>query len=241
MSADLVLLAHPLTETVVLPVPPVAVAGIAASLVVIVASFGSVSSGRAGLALARTTGEPLSWAGIAGRTVAVLVVLAAVVVGRIGPADVTRNLAPVLVVAVGVALLGVVSLAVGPVWSRIDPFDGLARLLRAPDDTEPGAGGAVWPAVVPALGLVYYLFAYPPGLRPRTLALALGVYTLLTVAGCLALGRRRWLEQVEPIGLLYTWFGGAAPSQAHRMGSARRGGRAAGRRGGRLRVRAGAR
>jgi hypothetical protein len=205
VSLDLLLLAHPLTESVVLPVPPIAVAGIAGSLVVMAASFGRVREGEA-LPLQRTSGAALSTVEVVARSIAVLLLLAAVVAGRVGSTTIHRNLAPVLIIAVGIPLLAVLCVALGPLWARIDPFDGLARVLRAPDDEPPPA--SVWPAVLIGILLVGYVFAYPPGLRPRTLGLALGGYAVLTTAGCLALGRRQWLERGEPIGLLYTWFGG---------------------------------
>jgi hypothetical protein len=129
----------------------------------------------------------------------------AVLAARVGTTVPARNLAPVLLTAVAVPTLTVASLALGPVWRRIDPFDGLARLLRAPE----GAGeGHVWVAVGPAFAGVAYLTAYPAGLEPRVLGLVAGGYVLLTLAGCLALGRLSWLERREPIGLLLTWFGG---------------------------------
>lgn len=204
MGAGWLVLAHPLTEAVVLPIAPLAIAGLTACLVLAGASFG----GAAPAVVAgpeRTRAGSLPPADIAARAAAVALLLLAVVAGRIGTAAPSRNLAPILLVAAGLPLLVLASIALGQVWARLDPFDGMARLLRAPDT---GPERSVWPATVPALAGVLYLTIYPAGLQPATLALAVAGYALLTVAGCLALGRRRWLEEVEALGLLLTWFGG---------------------------------
>lgn len=222
LDAGPLVLAHPLTEAVILPIAPLAVAGLTACLVVAAASFGAVSPAPIP-ALRRTSAEPLSAAEIAVRTVAVALLALSVVAGRIGTTVPSRNIAPILLVAAGLPLVVLASVALGPVWARIDPLDALARLLRAPDAGDapdlPGVEDArtaeatprvrhVWPATVPALAGVMYLTVYPDGLRPQTLGAVVAAYALLTLAGCLALGRRRWLEQVEVVGLVLTWFGG---------------------------------
>jgi hypothetical protein len=144
------------------------------------------------------------------RSGAVSLLLLAVIAGRLGSSLQLRNIAPALVIGVAWPLLLLGSSLVGPVWRWVDPWDGLAR----PSDrgtTSDGAGGSesatrdVWPAVVPALLWVWYLSAFPGSLDPRSVGAAAAVYTLGTLAGCLAFGRRRWLSRVEVFGMLFGW------------------------------------
>jgi hypothetical protein len=99
----------------------------------------------------------------------------------------------------------------GPVWRWVDPWDSLARL----GDRWVGGGPAgeadnvtedVWPAVVPALLWVWYLSVFPGSLEPPSVGAAVAVYTLATVAGCLAFGRKVWLSRVEVFGLFFGWI-----------------------------------
>lgn len=132
-------------------------------------------------------------------------VLLAVVAGRTGVDDELENVAPALVVGVGWPALVLLALAGGPVWHRIDPWDTLARILRAGSRARPP--GHVWPAVVLAVPLLWFLSVHPTPLDPRGIGLVLGAYSTLTVAGCLLLGRRRWLASGEPVGLFLTGVG----------------------------------
>jgi hypothetical protein len=92
----------------------------------------------------------------------------------------------------------------------VDPWDALARVAgrRASGgqaDETVSATEDVWPAVIPALLWVWYLSVFPESLDPRSVGAALAVYTVVTVAGCLAFGRRWWLSRVEVFGLLFGW------------------------------------
>jgi hypothetical protein len=207
-------MAHPLTEAVVLPIAPIAVAGLAACLVIAVASFGSATPAEGG-DLDRVWSGPLTSPEVSGRAVTIILLGLALAAGRLGEPAAPRNLAPTLLVAAGIPVLALSSVVLGPLWRRIDPFDGLARLCRAPDGAVPAGSAdegtreaAVWPAAFAALLGVAYLTVYPAGLRPRALGLTASVYVLVTLGGCLAVGRVAWLRRFEPIGLLLTWFGG---------------------------------
>jgi hypothetical protein len=92
----------------------------------------------------------------------------------------------------------------GSVWRWVDPWDGVARVL-APGDarSEPPA---VWPAVPFAAVWTWYLSAYAEPLAPRAVGAVLALYTVVTVSGCLALGRERWLGTAEPFGIVLSWM-----------------------------------
>ncbi|MGH2554686.1 MAG: hypothetical protein ACRDHO_03080 [Actinomycetota bacterium] len=158
-----------------------------------------------------------SWAGrlspgqVAGRALAIGLVALAVLAGRIGSENQLRNIAPALVVGAGWPFLVLASTVIGGVWRWLDPWDGLARALgqRDRDPREgPGAylGVEVWPAVVPAMAWAWYLSAFRHALSPRAVGTAVAGYSIVTVAGCLAFGRRQWLPRVEVFGLLFGWL-----------------------------------
>ena len=90
------------------------------------------------------------------------------------------------------ALLLAGSLLLGAIWRWIDPWDGIARVLDRRDEGE--ASFDVWWAVVPASLFAWYVGAYRDTYSPRSLGLALGLYTVVTVGGCLVVGRLRWLS-----------------------------------------------
>jgi hypothetical protein len=158
-----------------------------------------------------------SWAGslstaqVLTRSLAVGLLVLAVAAGRLGSTLQLRNIAPALVIGVAWPLLVLGSAILSPVWRWVDPWDALARLsdrwagggpvAEAEDTTE-----NVWPAVVPALLWGWYLSVFPGSLDPRSVGAAVAVYSLVTVAGCLAFGRRLWLSRVEVFGLLFGWI-----------------------------------
>jgi hypothetical protein len=96
------------------------------------------------------------------------------------------------------------SVLLGAVWRWTDPWDSTARVLSR---GQPGdSTGSVWPAAVLALPWLWYLSAYQYPLAPRSVGLLLAGYSLVTVAGCLAVGRVRWLSTCEPLGIGLSWM-----------------------------------
>jgi hypothetical protein len=203
-----VALAHPLSEPFQLPISPLAAATASAGLVLLVAFTVPSAMGRSrgGQAL-----QVASWAGtvsaaqLVTRAVAVAVLALAIAAGRLGTPDELENLAPALVVGALWPLVVLASVSLGAVWRWIDPWDSVARVLASSHEPEDGSGH-VWPAVVVAVGWVWYLGAYRDTLDPRSVGTILALYTLLTVGGSLALGRVRWLSSAEPFGILLSWM-----------------------------------
>ncbi|MDQ3629598.1 MAG: hypothetical protein M3419_12465 [Actinomycetota bacterium] len=205
------LLADPVLEHAGLGVSPLLVA-VATSLLVLVVGFAlPVSRLRpTGRVLAAPDAALASWYGslsrfqVGTRVLAVAVLLVAIAAARLGVDDQLENLAPALVVGAAWPVLVLLSVVIGPVWRWLDPWDGLARLVTG---DEPGeAPEQVWLAVLLALPLVWYLSAAPDPLEPRPLGLALSLYTVVTVAGCVAFGRARWLAHAEPVGIVLSWM-----------------------------------
>ena len=201
-------LAHPLTEPGRLAIPPLAAAVVAALVVASAARFWPAPKGI-GPREPTSGHEVHSWAGslsplqVACRVLAVAVLILAVVAGRLGSERELRNVTPALVLGAGWPLLALASLLLGAVWRWLDPWDGVARAFGRGEDDAPSR--TVWWAVVPAALFVWYVGASATPYSPRSLGLGLGLYSVVTVAGCLALGRRRWLSGVEVFGLLFSW------------------------------------
>jgi hypothetical protein len=202
-----VALAHPLTEPFNLPVSPLLAAWAGTALVLLVAFAWPQSNYRSLDAPERPV---TSWAGSFSasqwvtRLLAVALLTLAITAGRLGEDDELENLAPALIVGAGWPLLVLASISLGAVWRWTDPWDGVARALtRGQLDEGPGH---VWPAALLAVPWVWYLSAYRDPLSPRSVGAILAVYTLLTVAGCLAMGRQRWLATSEPLGIVLSWM-----------------------------------
>lgn len=203
-----VVLAHPLTEVSSLPISPLAAGGIAAALAVALALYWPRR--RA------TTAPPAevafdSWEGslrpsqVVARVVGFGLLVLAVVAGRLGDTGELDNVWPPLVIGLVWPALILLAATLGPVWRWLDPWDGAARVLER-KDTAGSLAGSVYLAVLPALLWVWYLGVYPTPLAPRSVGLALGVYAVGTIGGCLALGRRQWLARAEVFGLFFGWL-----------------------------------
>jgi len=136
------------------------------------------------------------------RGLAVVGLVVALLAGLFGSPDQLDNLAPALVLGTAWPVLSLLALVL-PVWRWVDPWDGLARLLLPGDDSTPAR--QVWPALVPALAWTWFAAVHPRPLDPRLVGIALLAHTTWTLAGCLLVGRRRWLSQAEPIGILLSW------------------------------------
>ena len=203
-------LAHPLTERGELPVSPLFLAALALCLFIGAAQLGQRVARPADPAPAER-GETQRDVPRGGRAVAfwavralglALVVLAATA-GRFGNPNQVRNIAPALTVGAGWPLLIVATAAFGRVWWWLNPHDTLARPLaplgagHGSDVDDDGRWAPVWWAAATGAGWMLYLTVWPGALDPRTIAGALLLYTVATLAACLTLGRRTWLWRGE--------------------------------------------
>jgi hypothetical protein len=136
-------------------------------------------------------------------------IVAQTIVGGSGEADVA-SLFLWVYGWVGVALFCAL---IGPLWSYLDPFSTLHRLLgwlAARLGLGSGAGTVVyperlgrWPAVV-GFGVIVWLELVGRVDGGRTLGLVLVGYTVYTLAGMSLFGRATWRSQAEAFSV---WFG----------------------------------
>jgi hypothetical protein len=137
-----------------------------------------------------------------------------------GKPDAGDNLAPTFVWVV--FWLGLVPLVVvfGNLWSVLSPWRAGADAVawawsRAGRSWEPAAEYPErlgrWPAAVLFLAFATLELAYPRAAEPRTLALAIVVYSWITWAGMLVFGRRRWIENGEAFHVYFGLLGLIAP------------------------------
>jgi hypothetical protein len=207
-----VTLAHPVSGHPHVEIPLALTAGGAALLVFVVALALPARPDRATTPADTDRSADTSWEGllskpqVAVRLLAVVLLALTIIAGRLGADDELENLAPALVVGAGWPLLVVASSTLGPVWRWTDPWDGLARALSRHEREESPPAAHVWPAVVVLLPVLWFVSAYPDPLDPRAVGTALAVYTIVTVAGCVALGRQRWLGSWEPLGTVLGWM-----------------------------------
>ena len=157
-----------------------------------------------------------------------VVVWLAALVGRPDAAD---NIAPVFIWVV--FWLGLVPLIVvfGNLWSVLNPWravaDALAwvwaRLGRSwePAATYPERLGR-WPAAALLLAFATLELAWPRSAEPRTLALAIVVYSWITWAGMLVYGRRAWLENGEAFNVYFGLLSRISAFAVHEVDGRRR-------------------
>ena len=138
----------------------------------------------------------------------VLVWLAAFV----GRPDAGDNIAPTFIWVI--FWLGLVPLVVvfGNLWSVLSPWKAVADAVawawsKTGRSWEPVADYPArlgrWPAAVLLFAFAALELAYPRAAEPRTLALAIVVYSWITWAGMLVYGRRAWNENGEAFNVYF--------------------------------------
>lgn len=206
--------AHGLGGRLDLPVPLwLFVFGAAAAVVISFVALGSLwrqprlEDGTPGRVLPpplqRVLTGPIPDAVVRGVSVALFVlVLAAAVAGRDEP---SRNLAPVFVYVWFWVGLAFAHALFGNWWATLSPWDTLARFLgigERPRRPYPKAWG-VWPATILLTGFLWMELVSPTGASPRSLAWAIGVYTVITLAGMATFGREEWSRSGEAFAVYF--------------------------------------
>ena len=129
-----------------------------------------------------------------------------------GDPDTAENIAPVFVYVVFWVGMTLTCALVGDLWRVVNPFDTLAAAIErvvGEENPAPYRWGR-WPAVAALAGFVWLELVPSNRAQPRTLALAIGVYTVLVLLGVARWGRR-WVRQGEAFTVFFDLLGHMAP------------------------------
>lgn len=129
--------------------------------------------------------------------------------------DTSQNLTPTFVYVIFWVGMVLVSVVLGDVWSVLNPWRaaadavawlagrfGWSRTARA----YPGRLG-VWPATVLFFSFTLLELVWKDPASPRTLAWAIGAYSVCNWGGMLVFGRRTWLANGDGFAVYFGWLG----------------------------------
>lgn len=138
---------------------------------------------------------------------------AIVAVGFLGPDAANRNLAVLLVWVVWWAGFTASVYLFGNSWPALDPFRSLTRLLPADGRIDLPDWVGTWPSTAGLLLLVWLEVVSDVASDPGQLTVIVLVYAAATVLGSFVVGRRAWVQQVDPIAHVFRVYGRVAPIQ----------------------------
>lgn len=160
---------------------------------------------------------------VAIQTLAVVLFVLVFAAALVGDSDPFRNLAPTWIYVVfwlGVPLL---SILFGNVWRVLSPWLAIADAYvwlqnRAGREAHalaeyPERLGR-WPAAVSLFAFVALELAYSDPSSPRTLALAIALYTYVTLFGYASFGRATWQARGEGFAVAFSYLARMAPIAA---------------------------
>jgi hypothetical protein len=132
----------------------------------------------------------------------------------------SANIAPIFVYVWFWVGLAFAHALLGNLWATLSPWDTLARLLDVPRSRPrpyPTAWGK-WPATVLLLAFVWLELVFPEAASPPALALAILIYTGITLAGMAVYGREAWNENGEAFAVYFGLLSRIAPLARERTG-----------------------
>ena len=143
-------------------------------------------------------------------TVSTLVLAFLVIQGWTGTTDPLTNVLPVAIWTGWWICLFMIQGILGNIWKWVNPFTGAHRLLELVTGCQrlaimPDWIGS-WPAVLAYVAFVAFLLADPAPDYPSRLAMFVGTYWLLTLAGMTIFGGREWLERCECFTILFNYL-----------------------------------
>ena len=160
---------------------------------------------------------------VAGRVVGLALFALVVVAAAFGDPDTAENIAPVFVYVVFWVGMTLVCALVGDLWHVVNPFDSLAAVaerLRGERGSRAPYRWGRWPAVAALAGFVWLELVPSNRAQPRTLAVAIILYTALVLTGVLRWGRD-WLGQGEGFTVFFGVLARMAPLYADDEGRIR--------------------
>src|SRR5262245_1740521 len=157
------------------------------------------------------------WPRLIGGVIGILGLLIVVVAGFFGSNVAFYNPAEYVVWIYFWAVTVILSGLVGNLWYLLNPwaaiYDAFARFVPARPQLKPPAVG-VWPAVVTYFAFACLELTSGMASRPQIVAIAVLVYTVITLAGMVLYGRDEWLEHCEAFTVLFGIVGRFGPVEA---------------------------
>jgi hypothetical protein len=226
--------AHGLAERYSLPIPLwLYVAGAAVVVVLSFAAFAVLVREPPQLRrypslnlLRQRLGRVLAHPGVllACRALSVALFALIVAAGLVGQQSPFKNITPVMVWVIGWVGLSLASPLLGDFWALINPWKVLfewaealyaslrpGRRLGVPARWPHWLG--VWPAVALFLVFVWMELVWTGRDRPRSLAIAILVYSAIAWGGMLVFGRERWLRGGEAFSIVFGLLARFAPTE----------------------------
>jgi hypothetical protein len=161
---------------------------------------------------------------ITARTISVAILFLIAAAGLFGHQDPFKNLAPVAVWVIWWVGMALLSAFVGNVWALINPFPALFGFAQALvsrsgnrlsfDLPYPRWLGA-WPACALLLIFAWLELIAPARDVPRNIAIAILIYTALTLAGYAAFGCDVWRKSGDVFSVFFNLLGRFAPLHFH--------------------------
>ncbi|WP_049968874.1 hypothetical protein [Haloferax prahovense] len=140
-----------------------------------------------------------------------LALLALVVyLGYTGPQVPTVSFAVIVVFAGLRAGYTMFSYLVADTWRALNPWRTVVSAVPNGFVSYPERLGR-WPAVAGILALVWVETATDVTTRPSVLATALVAYSVVTLAGAVAVGADTWFDRVDPVSAFLHFYGRVAP------------------------------
>ncbi len=137
-----------------------------------------------------------------------------------GTSDPTTNLAPTAIYIAFWLGMPLLSAVLGDVWRVLSPWraiaDGAVWLWERSGRTARPLGEypariGRWPGAVVLLAFAALELTYRDPSNPRSLALAVAIYTYVTLVGCLLFGRERWHANGEGFAVAFSYYARIAP------------------------------
>lgn len=173
------------------------------------------------VAICRTPEIPESATSVVAFAILVLLLLS----GWYGTRDPLRNPLPLTIWNLWWAGLTIAQALFGKLWALFNPWIAPCRALRrllfgsATNHAPMGYPGwlGYWPAVFSFLAFAWFELVDPAPDDPARLALAVTIYSTVTIAGMLCFGERAWLARAECFSVFFTFVARLAPLQVRRL------------------------
>jgi len=153
----------------------------------------------------------VGWLAIPARIVSFALFVLVLTAGLFGESSVTENIAPVAVYVIFWVGLQVASAALGDIWRALSPFDTIALVIQRIRPGGADTGQAThWFAAGVLAAFLWLELAFERGSSPRTVGLAMLIYTVVLTVGIMRRGRS-WLRESEGFGVLFAMLAHIAP------------------------------